>query len=187
VTQDDKCPICQLETETIGHCLWSCQAAKDVWMECPPKIQKSPGDEDEFSAVFVRLAERLTEDELRLMVYVARQIWFRRNDFVFNGEFRPPEKLVQVARLQMEQYDQATAPKNIEELIMGNNCNRIQVRWKKPPVGVVKLNWDAAVDERTGNVGLGAIARDYEGRTLAMHGSICKHIYNPTTAETLAA
>jgi hypothetical protein len=187
VTKDDKCPICKLETETIGHSLWSCQAAKDVWMECPPKIQKSPGDEDDFSAVFVRLAERLSDDELRLLVFVARQIWFRRNDFVFNGEFRPPEKLVQVARLQMEQYDQATASKDKEDLTMGNTCNQKQVRWKKPPIGVVKLNWDAAVDERTGNVGLGAIARDHEGRVLAMHGSICKHIYNPTTAETLAA
>jgi hypothetical protein len=156
-------------------------------MECPLKIQKSPGDEDDFSTVFVRLVERLSEDELRLLVYMAQQIWFRWNDFVFNGEFRPPEKLVQVARLQMEQYDQATASKDKEDLDMGNTCNRIQVRWKKPPVGVVKLNWDAAVDERTGNVGLGAIARDQEGRALAMHGSICKHIYNPTTAETLSA
>jgi hypothetical protein len=105
VTQDDKCPICKLDTKTIRHNLWSCQATKDVWMECPLKIQKSLGDEDDFSTVFVRLAERLSEDELRLLVYVARQIWFRQNDFVFNGEFRPPEKLVQVARLQMEQYD----------------------------------------------------------------------------------
>jgi ribonuclease HI len=87
----------------------------------------------------------------------------------------------------MEQYDQATAKKDKEDLNMGNTCNQTQVRWKKPSVGVVKLNWDAAVDERTGNVGLGVIARDYEGRVLAMHGSFCKHIYNPTTAETLAA
>jgi hypothetical protein len=54
-------------------------------------------------------------------------------------------------------------------------------------MGVVKINWDAAVDERTDNVSLGAIARDHEGRVLAMHGSTCKHIYDPTTAETLVA
>jgi hypothetical protein len=40
VTLDDKCLICKLETETIGHSLWSCSVAKDVWMECPPRIQK---------------------------------------------------------------------------------------------------------------------------------------------------
>jgi hypothetical protein len=36
-------------------------------------------------------------------------------------------------------------------------------------------------------VGLGAIARDHEGRVLAMHCSTCKHIYNPMMAETLTA
>jgi hypothetical protein len=71
VIKDDKCPICKLETETIGHSLWNCQAAKDVWMECPPKIQKSPGDEDDFFAIFMRLEERLLEDDLQLLVFVA--------------------------------------------------------------------------------------------------------------------
>jgi hypothetical protein len=61
------------------------------------------------------------------------------------------------------------------------------VRWMKPLIGVAKINWDAALDERTGDVGLGTIARDHEGRALAMHCLICKHTYNPTTAEMLAA
>jgi hypothetical protein len=76
VTQDDKCPICKLETETIGHSLWSCQAAKDVWKECPSRIHKSPADEDDFSAIFMHLVERLPANELWLLVFVARQIWF---------------------------------------------------------------------------------------------------------------
>jgi hypothetical protein len=57
----------------------------------------------------------------------------------------------------------------------------------KPPAGIVKINWDAALDERTGNAGLGVIAMDHEGGTIAMQCSSFKHIYNPTTAETLAA
>jgi hypothetical protein len=36
-------------------------------------------------------------------------------------------------------------------------------------------------------VGLGVITRDYEEWVLAMHCSTCKHIYNATTAEMLAA
>jgi hypothetical protein len=38
--------------ETVGHSLWSCQAAKDVWLECPLRIQKNPCDEDDFSSIF---------------------------------------------------------------------------------------------------------------------------------------
>jgi hypothetical protein len=160
VTSDDKCPICKSETETVGHSLWSCPAAKDVWMECPVRIQKSPGDEDDFSAIFERLMERLSAEELRMMIFVARQIWFRRNDVVFNEEFRPPEKLIQAARTQMEQHDQATAQWKEVDLPLGKICNRTHVRWKKPQVGVIKINWDAAIEERTGTVGLGA--RDHE-------------------------
>jgi hypothetical protein len=75
VTSDDKCPICKSEIETVGHSLWSCPAAKDVWMECLVRIQKSPGGEDDFSAIFEHLMEQLSADELRMMVFVARQIW----------------------------------------------------------------------------------------------------------------
>jgi hypothetical protein len=87
----------------------------------------------------------------------------------------------------MEQYDQASANRNKEDPTMGNTCNRTHVRWMKPLIGVAKINWDVALDERAGNVGLGTIARDHEGWALAMHCSICKHIYNPMTTETLAA
>ena len=50
--------------------------AKDVWLECPVRIQKCPCDKDDFSSIFMRLVERLTNEELRLVVIVARQIWF---------------------------------------------------------------------------------------------------------------
>jgi hypothetical protein len=42
VTPDDKCPICKTEMETVNHSIWSCQSARDVWLECPLKIQKTP-------------------------------------------------------------------------------------------------------------------------------------------------
>jgi hypothetical protein len=89
-------------------------------MECHERIQKSPSNEDDFLTIFVRLMERLSMDELRMMVFVAQHIWFRQNDVVFNGEFRPLEKLIQATLTQMEQYDQATAKWNKVDHPMGN-------------------------------------------------------------------
>ena len=117
VTSDDKCPICKLEKETVGHNLWSFQAAKDVWLECPMRIQKSPCEEDDFSSIFKRLAERLTVEELRLMAFVARHIWFRCNGVVFKEEFQSPQEIIQAAHNQMNQYDQATTNKNKDDSI----------------------------------------------------------------------
>jgi hypothetical protein len=124
VTQDDKCPICNLEPETVEHSLWSCQAAKDVWMECPARIQKCPCDEDDFASIFMRLGERLTDEELRLVVTVARQIWFRRNNFVFKGEFKAPGDLVQAARTQIDQHDKAMEKRNKADSIEGQASTR---------------------------------------------------------------
>ena len=76
LTLDNKCPICNSETEMVGHSLWSCLATKDVWMECHVRIQKSLGAEDDFLAIFERLMERLSADELWMMVFVAWHIWF---------------------------------------------------------------------------------------------------------------
>jgi hypothetical protein len=118
VTQDDKCPICNLEPETVGHSLWSYKA-KDVWLECPARIQKCPCHEEDFSSIFTRLMERLTDEELRLVVTVARQIWFRRNNVIFKGEFKAPGDLVQAARTQMEHHDKAVEKRNKADLIEG--------------------------------------------------------------------
>ena len=60
-------------------------------------------------------------------------------------------------------------------------------RWTKPSNGAIKINWDAAMDTHSGTAGLGTIARDYEGKVVAMSSSIYQHINHPTTAESLAA
>lgn len=46
------CPICRREAETVGHALWSCPAAQDVWHGCRRKIQKSATDEMSFQDIF---------------------------------------------------------------------------------------------------------------------------------------
>ncbi|XP_059437059.1 uncharacterized protein LOC132170184 [Corylus avellana] len=61
------------------------------------------------------------------------------------------------------------------------------IRWQPPPVSSIKVNWDAALDQRRCCVGLGVLARDAEGRFLMACG-IKKIIeVEPTTAEALAA
>jgi hypothetical protein len=37
------------------------------------------------------------------------------------------------------------------------------VLWHPPPANSVKINWDAAVDSRTGRIGLGCVVRDVGG------------------------
>ena len=92
-----------------------------------------------------------------------------------------------MARKQMEQHDLAMEQQNKTNLTEVQTSTRTIVCWKKPPIGVLKINWDAALDPQTGKIGLGTLARDHEGRVLAMTSSIRQQVGQPTTAETLAA
>ena len=151
------------------------------------RIQKSPCDEDDFSSIFKRLVERLTVEDLRLVAFVARQIWFQRNGVVFKEEFHSSRELILDARNQMNQFDQATTKRNKDDSIRANMGKSGTGQWTKPPSGVIKINWDVAWDSHTATTGLGTVAINYEGWVMAMSSSTHQHISHPTTAKTLAA
>jgi hypothetical protein len=85
----------------------------------------------------------------------------------------------------MNQYDQSTTKRNKDDFIEANMGKSGTGRWTKPPIGVIKINWDATMDSYTGTMGLGTVARDYEGRVVAMSSST--HINHSIMAETLVA
>jgi hypothetical protein len=74
ITSDPLCPICNLEVETTVHALWSCPSAQDVWSECPNRIQKSSCEAKEFLCIMQWLLNKCTEEEIWLIILVARQI-----------------------------------------------------------------------------------------------------------------
>lgn len=110
------------------------------------------------------LLQRLCEEEMHLMVTVARQIWLRRNSVVFGGEFLTPTSMVRIAKDQMEAFESA-AQRTDEQSPRRRDMST--EKWKKPPLGNVKLNWDAAVDSQNGKIGMGIIVRDHEGGVVA--------------------
>ena len=129
------------------------------------------------------LGQCLNEEEMHLMVMVARKIWLRRNKMVFEGDFQAPSALVRLARDQEEAFDNASRrladPRRRESDTVDNT-------WEKPPAGIVKINQDGAVDSQNAKVGMGAIARDQHGNVLAMVCGGRLHITDPIMAEALA-
>jgi hypothetical protein len=170
--------------ETPGHILWSCPSAQDVWLECKGKFQKCLSGEVGFMELLEKLLQRLDVEEMQLMVTVARQIWLRRNSVIFGGDFLAPFALVRLAKEQVEAYN--ATEKRIGEM---TPCPRQQreCRWEKPPEGTLKLNWDAAVDRINRKIGMGVVARDHEGRVIAMTCGPHLHISDPPMAEAMAA
>ncbi|KAL0309769.1 UNVERIFIED_CONTAM: hypothetical protein Sradi_5919200 [Sesamum radiatum] len=61
------------------------------------------------------------------------------------------------------------------------------VKWMDPPDDVVKINSDAAIFKEVGNFGIGIIARNSQGQSLAWSASRHHRSISPEAAETWAA
>jgi hypothetical protein len=79
VLTDALYPICKINIESMGHALWCCLAAQDVWHECSRRIQKMPLKYTRFMDIFGGLVNRFDEAEIDLFASIARQVWLRRN------------------------------------------------------------------------------------------------------------
>ncbi|XP_059462058.1 uncharacterized protein LOC132191056 [Corylus avellana] len=63
----------------------------------------------------------------------------------------------------------------------------MKVKWKPPPQGIIKLNWDATVAIKERKMGVEVIARDYTGKVLATLSAPRPIVSDPTVAETIGA
>jgi hypothetical protein len=88
--KDNLCPICMQEEETPYHVLWSCPAARDTWGVGNRIFQKTVVEGTYFVQVAETFLTKGTKEEAVLFVRIARRLWFRRNDLVFNGKFTHP-------------------------------------------------------------------------------------------------
>lgn len=90
ITIDPLCPLCGMYLETIGHVLWSCATATAVWIECKRKIQKLSIWETYGLLLFEQWKDHLEDEDLELVVFLARRLWLRRNIESLVGLYPPP-------------------------------------------------------------------------------------------------
>ncbi|XP_059441059.1 uncharacterized protein LOC132173561 [Corylus avellana] len=152
-------------------------------MESNRTLQKFPSFEDDFASIFEVLLGKLEEEELQLCAVVARQIWLRRNVVVHGGEFIPPKMVIQQAKEQINSYELAMAVRQQPR----GSIEVAESRWRRPPAGFVKLNWDASLDVSMAKMGFGVVARDHMGKVVAALCDSRPYCSEPEGAETLAA
>ncbi|XP_059437026.1 uncharacterized protein LOC132170149 [Corylus avellana] len=154
ILQDPLRLICWLETESLGHTLWSCASAQDVWLEY----------------------------ELQFFSVSARQIWHCRNIVVQGEVLTSLAAVVRAAQEQVQAHNQDLLDRQVG---VTSRVRPIDNTWQKPPEGYVKINWDAAVDTPRKRMGMGIIAKDHEGKTLATLSSTQRYIMDPATTEAI--
>jgi hypothetical protein len=104
--------------------------------------------------------------------------------YVFEEVFTPLGCLIKGAREALSEFREASG------LLLMNTQNQpssLPVQWTKPPQGFSKLNWDAALDKNQRLIGVGIVARDSEGKVIAVMCSSQRYISDSSVAEAFGA
>jgi hypothetical protein len=183
IAPDPLCMFCLQEPETSYHILWGCPSSMAVWQECSKKIQKLAIGKVGGKEFVQFLWEKLEDADLLEALMVARAIWMRRNQFLFQRGFDPPSKVVVLARKSVEDFLLA-----ISHSLEADSFRQPEIAvWKKPPAGTTKINWDAAFNLSNKRMGIGVVARDSLGRVVAAKAKVFPYIADPATGEALGA
>ena len=108
----------------------------------------------------------------------------RRNEVVHGGAFTDPKQLFLSAISGLEDFQKSnTLPEERSNAAVQSSTST----WLPPPGNMVKINWDAAINQKMSCVSLGILARDKQGVFLAACGVKQKMVADSTMAEALAA
>jgi ribonuclease HI len=181
VITDPSCPVCGLEEETICHVLWQCPAARDVWSGGCIKVQKCNFEDSDFLRVAEGILEKCELEEFQNFVAIVRRLWLRRNDILHGGSFTSPATIILKAKVSIQEFQEA------QQKQISTSRQPGTVQWTPINPGHYKVNWDAAVEKRTGRIGLGAVIRDHQGELVAARCVTYVGLLEPTAAEAVAA
>jgi ribonuclease HI len=186
VVDNDLCPCCQLEVESVIHALWNCPGAQDVWGCGPILFQKCPSIFSDMAELVSYLFTRLNDDLMSLTVVVFHRIWLRRNKMIFEEQFYSPMKVFIEASQLFEDFKMYNLRESLLKVpnVEGSNICK---SWKLPNAGFVKVNWDASLNPKSSLVGLGCVIRNENGYVIGAKCYACRATVDPLCAEAMAA
>jgi ribonuclease HI len=184
VVKEIMCPICLREEESIEHSIWTCLLAADVWCCGPISLQKSHGQGLCFAELLEMVINRCSRKEVELFAVMARRIWLRRNDVVHGGFLTHPSRVIAEAVTALEDFHRVNGEQTSERRLI---AVVEETRWQPPQGNMIKINWDAAIDNKNGVVGVGVIARDAQGCCVSAYSVTMNMTVSPATAKALAA
>jgi hypothetical protein len=153
-----------------------------VWQECSKRIQKMAFEVTDGRGLVEGWWQRLEWVDFVFALSVARKQWLRRNAYIFENFFMPPLQVIHKMKAIIEDFDGANAKMENERRLPGPG----HVRWQKPHVGIMKINWDAALHKENKHMGVGVVIRDDKGDVVIALSKIVPYIMDPLIAETVA-
>jgi hypothetical protein len=132
--------------------------------------------------------DQLNTEDMGLMVVLSRGIWLRRNKLIFESIFTHPQVVFNEAVAFIEEYRRYNRCEDEQVNISGVlSSTRPPMGWKPPPLGFIKVNWDASVNAKKKYIGIGIAARHNNGNFLGARVVTKSIVATPKVAEAMAA
>jgi ribonuclease HI len=148
-------------------------------------FQKYSFMEDNFMQLMEYCIERFSSEDLDLMAVISRRIWLRRNHFIFDNIFTPPQTVFKESLDDICRYN-----KKEEAFVIygGDSSSHLLLKgWQPPPAGIIKVNWDASLLVNECHIGVEIVARDEHGNFLGARAITKKIVTTRNVAEAMAA
>nr|XP_023927696.1 uncharacterized protein LOC112039084 [Quercus suber] len=179
VVTDPTCQVCGIEQESTLHALWSCPKLNEVWAMHFGSLRSKARKCSTFLEVFRMCMEKSHATDM--FAILASQIWFRRNKLRLVEEVADLKLLNSMTRDALQEFQHAniTAPKPPPA--------QSHTKWMPPPTDWVKVNFDGAVFQESGEAGLGTIIHNDHGLVMATLTQVIPLLTLVEMVEVLAA
>ncbi|XP_010474031.1 PREDICTED: uncharacterized protein LOC104753480 [Camelina sativa] len=171
VMLDTRCMVCGSTEETICHMMNICPVARQIYA-----LSNIPVPPDGFSehdvvknwSFLVSLIQdgEYPEEIRRVLPWLLWGIWKWRNNFVFQGKQMDIQEMVTKAFMESSEWLAAQESIGLCTKDWEGKKVSIEVRWRRPLLGVVKCNIVASWRNTSTMVGGAWIARDSQGQVL---------------------
>ncbi|KAL2904458.1 hypothetical protein RDABS01_003168 [Bienertia sinuspersici] len=160
VTSSDTCAVCENGCETVGHSLFECKFATEIWdrSKFKPLIDSMQGSS--MIEALSLIAGKLDAYDWVCFAALLWASWSCRNTFLFEGGVVNGMTVAQGMHnyvLEWIDYSAKVAKPAATYLSFGLNTKS-----EKPPDGWLKINVDCHISEE-GFVGAGAVVRNWHG------------------------
>ncbi|XP_043714767.1 uncharacterized protein LOC122663131 [Telopea speciosissima] len=175
-----RCVLCGVACESSTHIFLNCSFSCDVWRNILLQINKSWTGFPSIQLLFSWWRKKLKLVPLRtiwgpLIVIACQQIWLERNRRRFDNIKRPHSQVVSMCFREVRYCSKSDGVriKSMHDLSLArmlqipisNSPARpiLEVKWKHPPPGWLKLNIDGSSLGNPGSSGLGGTFRNHNG------------------------
>ena len=174
------CPLCGLHEKTTIHAIRQCNFASEVWVHTQMNDKWSLTDDIDILQWLLKVTGNMNQNTFEFGLIIIWAIWNNRNAVVMQENARNSQGVAMFAASYYQEYKNATAKE--ERIVTAEK----QI-WSKPPLNVIKINFDGSVNEEGRKGGIGVIARDENGEVMGALQTSVEGITDPSSIEAHAA